>query len=149
VKVPSRKAVSAAAQRRNDLQADRAKSATVRELFPQVGVIHVDLDFGDKSGRPPSPQRHSLYPPARAFFRFICPCADCDGDFDLAAAVTELVKAGAPVKRAAGRSVTGRSLCQGTHWRDSTHSESCRIELTFRVVVSFGSTVEQPAESAA
>lgn len=149
MKVPSRKPVSAAAQRRNDLQAERVRSSTVRDMFPNVSVIHVDLDFGDKSGRPPSPQRHSLYPPARAFFRFICPCADCDGDFDLAAAVTDLVKAGAPAKRAAGRSFTGRSLCQGTHWRDSTHSESCRIELTFRVVVGFGSTVEQPAESAA
>jgi hypothetical protein len=79
---------------------------------------------------------HSLYPAARAFFRFACPCADCDGEFDLAAVVAELVTGGAAAKRT-GRSVTGRSACQGVHWRDSDHSEPCRIELSFRVVVSF------------
>jgi hypothetical protein len=134
--VPSRKAVSVAAHRRLVLHADRAKSSTVRDTFPDVGVIHINLDFSEPHP-PPSPQRHSLYPAARAFFRFACPCVDCDGEFDLATVVAELVTAGAPAKRATGRSVTGRSPCRGIHWRDSDHSEPCRIELSFRVVVSF------------
>jgi hypothetical protein len=135
VKISSRRTVNAAAQRRLDLHADRAKSSTVRDAFPGVGVIHVNLGFSEHYPLP-SPQLHSLYPAARAFFRFACPCADCDGEFDLATVVAELVTAGAPAKRAA-RSVTGRSLCQGIHWRDSDHSEACHIELTFRVAVSF------------
>jgi len=147
--VPSRKAASVSEQRRYDLQADRAKTLTVRDTFPQVGVIHIDLDFAESRGHPPSPQRHSLYPPARAFFRFACPCADCDGDFNLAAAVAELVKGGSVGKRATGRSVTGRSLCEGTHSRDSTHSEPCRIELSFRVAVAFGPVLEESTQSAA
>ena len=135
MKISSRRTVNAAAQRRLDLHADRAKTSTVRDAYPGVGVITVNLGFADHYPLP-SPQLHSLYPAARAFFRFACPCADCDGEFDLATVVAELVTAGAPAKRT-GRSVTGRSLCQGIHWRDSDHSEACRIELSFRVAVTF------------
>lgn len=131
----SRRATNAAAQRRIDLHADRAKTSTVRDAFPDVGVIHIHLGFSEPHP-PPSPQLHSLYPAARAFFRFACPCADCDGEFDLAPVVTELVTGGAAGKRT-GRQVAGRNACQGIHWRDSDHSEPCRIELSFRVVVSF------------
>jgi hypothetical protein len=136
VRISSRRAVNAAAQRRIDLHADRAKTSTVRDAFPGVEVIHIHLGFAE-THPPPSPQRHSLYPAARAFFRFACPCADCDGEFDLAAVVAELVTAGAPAKRSTGRSVTGRTHCGGIHWRDSDHSEPCRIELSFRVLVTF------------
>jgi hypothetical protein len=135
VRTSARRAVNAAAQRRIDLQAGRARTSTVRDAFPDVGVIHIDLGFSHHQPAP-SPQMHSMYPAARAFFRFSCPCADCDGEFDLAAVVTELATASAPGKRTA-RSVAGRSGCGGTHWRDSDHSEPCRIELSFRVAVSF------------
>jgi hypothetical protein len=135
VKISSRRSVNAAAQRRIDLHADRAKTGTVRDAFPGVDVIHVNLGFSDRHPQP-SPQMHSLYPAARAFFRFSCPCADCDGEFDLAAVINDLVTAGAPAKRT-GRSLTGHSACQGVHWRDSDHSEACGIELSFRIVVSF------------
>ena len=118
-----------------DLYADRAKTSTLRDSYPGIDVIHVHLGFTDPHA-PPSPQSHSLYPAARAFFQFACPCADCDGAFDLAAVVAELVTAGAPVKRA-GRSAAGRNPCLGMHWRESNHSEPCRIEVSFRVVVSF------------
>lgn len=135
MKISPRKAANPAAQRRIDLQADRAKTSSVRDAFPEVGVIHIHLGFSEPHP-PPSPQLHSMYPAASAFFRFACPCIDCDGEFDLAAAVVELASAGAPAKRTA-RSVTGRSHCAGVHWRDSNHSEPCRIEMNYRVAVSF------------
>jgi hypothetical protein len=135
VKISPRRTLNAAAQRRIDLQVDREKTSTLRDDFPSVGVIHVNLGFSEHYPLP-SPQLHSLYPAARAFFRFACPCADCDGEFDLGTVVAELVTAGAPAKRT-GRSVTGRNMCQGIHWRDSEHSEACHIELSFRVAVSF------------
>lgn len=148
MKVPSRKAAGAAEQRHYDLQAERAKTSNVRDAFPEVNVIHVALDFTDPSGHAPSPQRHSLYPAARAFFRFACPCADCDGDFNLSAAVTELVKVGTSAKPKTGRAVTGRTLCHGTRWRDSDRSEPCRIELTFEIIVGIGSVIEEPGSAA-
>lgn len=135
MKISPRRSTNAASQRRIDLHADRAKAATVRDAYPAAGVIHIHLAFSDPQP-PPSPQLHSLYPAAYAFFRFACPCIDCDGQIDLAAAVAELASAGAPAKRAA-RSLSGRIACQGIHWRDSNHSEPCRIQMTYRIVVSF------------
>ncbi len=107
----------------------------MRDAFPEIGLIKIHLAFSEPQP-PPSPQVHSLYPAARAFFRFACPCIDCDGEFDLAAAVSELATAGTPAKRA-GRSVSGRTSCKGVHWRESNHSETCRIDMSFRVVVTF------------
>lgn len=144
MKLSSRRAVNAAAQRRIDRLADRARAATVRDLFPTVSAIHAHLGFSEPHP-PPSPQLHSLYPAARAFFRFGCPCADCDGEFDLAPIVAELVAEGAPANRS-GRSLSGRTLCEGFHWRNSNHAERCRIELSFRVVVSFA---VEPADARA
>jgi len=107
----------------------------MRDAFPQAGVVHIELNFDDRNGHIPSPQLHSLYPSARAFFRFACPCADCDGDFDLKPAVTALMEGG-PTKRTAGRTATGQLLCQGTRLRDSNHSGPCRMELNFRLVTA-------------
>jgi len=135
VKISSRRVVNAAAQRRLDLQADRSKSPAMRDAYPDVGLIQIHLGFSEPQP-PPSPQVHSLYPAARAFFRFACPCIDCDGEFDLVAAVTDLVTAGTSARRP-GRSVSGRNSCKGIHWRESNHSERCRIEMSFRVVVTF------------
>ena len=135
MKLSTRTAANAAAQRRIDRLADRARTATVRDAFPTVSAIDAYLDFSEPNP-PPSPQLHSLYPAARAFFRFVCPCADCDGEFDLAPVVVELVTEGAPVNRSA-RTLSGCALCQGVHWRNSGHSERCRVELSFRVVVTF------------
>jgi hypothetical protein len=132
---PPRKAANAVEERRNELQADRAKAATVRETFPQLGVIHIELQFAGGPGLPLSPQRHSLYPAARAFFRFACPCTDCDGEFNLTATVTDLAKASASNKRPAERSVSGQISCQGTRWRDKTQAEPCRIEARFKVAL--------------
>ena len=147
MKVPSRRAASISEQRRYDLQVDRAQAATVRESFPQVGVIEIDLNFAETPAPTPSPQRHSLYPPARAFFRFACPCADCDGEFDLGKAVVELVKVATSENRISGSSIARPMRCQGTRWRDSNHSEPCCVALSFQVVVGMSPVVEVPAKS--
>jgi hypothetical protein len=135
VKTPSRKAASVVEQRRNELQAGRARAPAMRDTFPDVGVIHIDLQFAGGPGLPLSPQRHSLYPAARAFFRFACPCTDCDGDFNLTAMVTDLEKARGSAKPAADRHVGGQLTCQGTRWRDSTQGDPCRIQVSFRIAI--------------
>ena len=144
MKVPSRKTVSVSEQRRYDLQADRAQASTVRESFPEVCLIEIDLNFAETPTPIPSPQRHSLYPPARAFFRFACPCADCDGEFDLGTAVLELVKVASSKNRTSSRSISAQRRCQGTRWRDSNHSEACCVALTFQVIVGISPVVELP-----
>ena len=68
---------------RERLMSERTRSAPLRDVFPNVDQLRIELVFNDASAFIPSPQLHTLYPAASAFFRFACPCADCDGDFDL------------------------------------------------------------------
>jgi hypothetical protein len=137
VRVPLRKAASVGEQRRYQLQSDRAKALPMRDAFPLATVVHIELKFDDGGGHVPSPQLHSLYPSARAFFRFACPCADCDGDFDLTPAVAALMKASQMTQRSVDRTATGRLQCQGIRFRESNHSKPCPIELSYRLVTGF------------
>jgi hypothetical protein len=77
---------------RERLMNERTRCAPLREVFPNVDQLRIELVFNDASAFIPSPQLHTLYPAASAFFRFACPCADCDGDFDLTGAVASLLE---------------------------------------------------------
>jgi len=136
VRVPFAKTANFREQRRHQLQVDSAKSATMRDAFPNVQVVHIELNFDDRSERIPSPQTHSLYPGARAFFRFACPCADCDGEFDLTGPVAAFIQRAPAGKRGSARTVSGHIPCQGTRLRDRAESSPCRMELQFRLVSS-------------
>lgn len=127
-----RKAVNTAVQLRLDLQAERGKSPLLRDLMPTAEVIHLEMSFAEFFPLP-SAQLHSLYPSARAFFRFACPCTDCDGDFDLSDEVARLAKPGASSKRAAERTANGHRRCAGVLWRNGKHSKACTIEMTYRI----------------
>jgi hypothetical protein len=60
----------------------------LREAFPTVQQLRLELKFeGAAAASIPAAQSHVLHPPARAFFAFPCPHADCDGQFDLTTAV--------------------------------------------------------------
>jgi len=138
VKMPTRKPANPVEQRRYEMQTCRVRASSVRDAFPQVAVIRIDLDFVSGFSRPPSPQTFFLYPAAHAFFRFACPCADCDGDFNLTMDVTEL----ATVRKSSstpGRSLAGQNSCQGVRRRDTDHSQPCGIELNFRIAVELTS----------
>ncbi len=79
---------AAARQERDErLRRDRATAQALRSAFPKIQQLRVDMRFEGSGANIPMPQSHLLYPPARAFFIFPCPYADCDGQFDLVAAV--------------------------------------------------------------
>ena len=82
MKLATRKAVGTGAQRRLQLQSARASAPALRERLPQVATLRFELRFEVPDGRTPSPQQHTLYPAARAFFRFACPCSECDPSCD-------------------------------------------------------------------
>jgi hypothetical protein len=105
----------------------------LRDTFPNVGAVHIDLRFVDHNGIAPSAQRHTLYPAARAFFRFACPCAECDGDFNLAPAVNSLVQENDRSRRATDRAVRGQLNCEGVRARDRASSRPCTIELHYQL----------------
>ena len=74
-------------ERRDRLRRDRAAALPLREVFPAVQQLRLELLFQGSTSTTPATQSHTLHAPARAFFEFPCPYADCDGHFDLSAAV--------------------------------------------------------------
>jgi hypothetical protein len=119
---------------RERLMNERTRSAPLREVFPNVDQLRIELVFNDASAFIPSPQLHTLYPAASAFFRFACPCADCDGDFDLTGAVASLLLESAAGRRRIEATSTGRMDCQGVRLRDMAGQKVCPMQLSFRLV---------------
>jgi hypothetical protein len=118
---------------RERLLNERTRSAPLRDVFPNVDQLRIELVFNDASAFVPSPQLHTLFPAASAFFRFACPCADCDGDFDLSGAVASLLEASSARRRIEASS-SGRMDCQGVRLRDMAGQRVCPMQLNFRLV---------------
>jgi len=108
----------------------RSRAAAIRSVFPQVSQLRIELTFSDSRARIPSPQAHTLYPGAPAFFRFACPCANCDGYFDLSAAVASQV-GGSPRARP---ELLGTMRCDGNP-SNGSGGVACSMELRYRIIV--------------
>ena len=114
---------------------EQLRAATLRKLFPEIEQLRIVLTFSDPSSRsrPPSAQTHTLYSAASAFFRFACPCADCDGDFDLTDAVGTLIAKSGGRRRIA--SLEGELTCRGVRFRAHVaHQAPCSMHLSFQLV---------------
>ena len=109
---------------------DRAAALTVRSAFPGVERIRVDLTFRDTAALSPGAQSHAVYPGARAFFEFLCPHADCDGTFDLTAAVC-LVMADASAH------TDGTLDCKGTRPRPGMTKGPCGVSVRYTIVAKY------------
>jgi len=131
MKLTSRKVPSFGEQRRAGRQNDRLQAPTLRSRYATIGKLQIDLAFAGTTRPVPSAQSHSFYPPARAFFRFACPCSECDGEFDLSGNVDEL----AELKRPSARTAAGRVACEGVHFRERASAAPCPMVLNWRVVI--------------
>jgi hypothetical protein len=108
-----------------------AQRVALRDAFPHIDRLRIELVFNDASACNPSPQLHTLYPAAAAQFRFSCPCGDCDGEFDLAGPVAALVESTQPTIA----SSSGQLCCQGVRLRNLVHQRNCVTQLSFRLMV--------------
>ena len=117
--------------RQAQMQSEFAAAGAMRERFPLLGELQVDLAFASRSDPAPSAQRFTLFPAARAYFQYRCPCADCDGVTDLGPAIKELA---ASALQAPGRS-SGQLACQGTRLRNSAFSQSCSMQVKYQLRV--------------
>jgi hypothetical protein len=133
MRVALRKSVNPAVQRREQMLSARTRSAPLRRAFPDLGQLRIELTFSDLGAHTPSPQLHTLFPAAPAFFRFVCPCADCDADFDLTSAVTNLL-ADVPGRKRTAASVNGQLSCHGVRLRDRAGSKACTMRLDFKLI---------------
>lgn len=109
------------------LRRDRIAAQPMRRAYPRLTQLRVNLRFEDGSGLPPAAQAHTLHPPAAAFFRYPCPYADCDGQFDLTAQVAESAGAKTP------REITRKVECQGVRMRDRLTGRRCGLTLEYTV----------------
>jgi hypothetical protein len=121
--------------RREQLMSEHMRAGPLRELLPEIEQLRIQLVFSNPNTQlaQPSSQLRTLFPAAPAFFRFSCPCADCDGDFDLTGAVTSLITSLAGRKRVA--SLTGQLSCQGVLFRDRARLQvPCPMQLSFQLL---------------
>ena len=117
-------------------QADRRRAyldtRTLREEFPRIERLILQLTFVDPSGMSSySPQLHTFAPAATAFFDIPCPSSVCmGGGFALGSVVWNL-------STRAGQEVTGRLECQGRDSTDERDPHYCLVGLNYRLTVSY------------
>ena len=117
-------------QRRDRLRRDRAAAVALRVAFPAVQHLRLELRFESSSAQTPTHQSHILHPPAQAFFEFACPYADCDGHFDLTAAVNAALAD--PAHHAAGV-----LECSGLRPSDCASKRLCQLRLIYKVTATY------------
>lgn len=108
----------------SQLRRDQEAAPRLRATYPSVEQLRFDLFFEGGGARTPVPQAHVMHPPARAYFSFPCPCADCDGWFDLAAAAQATVDG--PTHR-----IEGVLACTGSRGSESASKTPCRLRLRY------------------
>ena len=122
---------AAARQERTDrLRRDRAAALTLRTVFPAIRQLRLELKFEGTTANTPASQSHVLHPPARAFFTFPCPYADCNGQFDLTGAVDAALGDQA-------HETEGILECAGVRAWDYASKQPCRLQLHFRVTATY------------
>jgi hypothetical protein len=110
-------------------QHDFVRASLMRQLFPEVAELRIEIEFDDGSAWVPSPQSFSYFPAARGFFRFACPCHACNGEFDLTSSVSTLARARSVKPRSTRLEVT----CEGQRAREN---ESVGCAMRARVSIS-------------
>jgi hypothetical protein len=120
-------------ERAERLRRDRAATPALRVAFPAVQQLRLELKFEGTATNIPAAQSHVLHPPARAFFEFPCPYADCDGHFDLTAAVSALM--GSRLAAA-----DGVLKCSGQRLDRSAARIPCQLHLNYAFTVTYQSS---------
>jgi hypothetical protein len=108
------------------LRRNRARSQALRAAFPSVQKLRLAFTFAGSHINMPVPQRHELYPAARAFFTYPCPYPGCDGCFDLSTVVKSAVEGSSHLAE-------GAMECEGSRPRDHASRQSCLLQLRYEV----------------
>ncbi len=122
--------------KRERLALERQRTLSLNKLFPNIERLRIELAFHDphSTTSQPSSQLHTLYPAATAFFRFVCPCADCDGDFDLSEAVAKAAAIASEAEEPASQH--GQLDCAGHRFPEHTELRArCPIQLRYDLLI--------------
>ena len=126
---PSRSATPTNTRER--LLQEFARAATLRQVYPQLAEVRVELEFKDGDSPSPSPQSFSYFPAARGFFRYACPRHSCSGEFDLSTFVAEVAANDASTPRTRRLDVA----CTGQRVHELNERLACPIGARIRVSV--------------
>jgi hypothetical protein len=115
--------------RMDQLRRDRAAALPLRAAFPAVQQLRLEFQFLATTTNGPGSQSHVLHPPARAFFTYPCPYANCDGQFDLTEAVNAAMDV--PTHRA-----EGILKCAGVRAQKFDSKHPCGLHLVYAVIAT-------------
>jgi len=124
MKLATVSAESSRQQRYERLRRDRAAAQAIRAAYPTIATLGLELHFEGPDARVPADQRHVMHPPARAFFQFPCPYADCDGQFNL----SEAVRAALTMSK---KSAVGVLECSGLRVKDQSGRQPCKLHVHY------------------
>jgi hypothetical protein len=102
----------------------------LRDSFPNVTELRIELKFDHESELAPSSQVRILHPPARLALRYACPFPGCTGSFDLEGPVTDLLKDSAMTFASDVR-------CAGVRPRKGNADKACTGHMKFRVTARY------------
>lgn len=117
-------------ERRDRLRRDRAGALPLRVALPAVQQLRLEFMFRGALSCTPAAQAHVLHPPARAFFEFPCPYADCDGQFNLTDAVNAALAH-------AAHWTEGDLVCSGSRSQQKGSRRPCELQLTYLVTATY------------
>lgn len=119
-------------ERAERLRRERGAARALRVAFPAIQQLRLELTFESSASNTPVPQSHVLHPAARAFFEFPCPYADCDGAFDLTAAVDTAL---------ANRTGETRGVleCRGQRPEQHGSRRPCKLRLIYAITATYQS----------
>ena len=130
MRLPASSPAAVRQERLDRLRRDRTAALPLRVAFPAVEHLLLALQFESETRNVPAAQSHLLHPPARAFFEFPCPFADCDGQFDLTTVVNAMLTAHA-------HQAKGVLECAGQRPHPYTLRTPCRLHLVYSVVATY------------
>ena len=107
-----------------------APAPVLRDTFPNVEELRIELQFDHESELVPSSQVRILHPPARLSLRYACPFPGCTGSFDLEGPVTDLLKDSAT-------SFASDARCAGVRPRRGNADMACTGHMNFRVTARY------------
>ena len=139
MRLAASRTLDAREQRVEQLRRARAASKSLRVAFPTIQQLRLELKFVAAMANSPGSQSHVLHPPARAFFTFPCPYANCDGQYDLTAAVNAALDD--PAYRA-----EGMLECGGLRAQKYDSKNPCQLHLIYTVTATHPA---KPRKSAA
>lgn len=104
----------------------------MREAFPTVGTVRIDLTFEDFDQREKIPARPGALrftPEDKAFFELKCPFRECvEGGFDFESAVREAIRTGQAA-------ATDSKTCEGWQDQERIGKYRCLLKVRYEIHV--------------